>query len=200
MIVAALVAAIGRFGSSNETVPRPERRLLVVDLMPPTPQASAPDRARPPSSDRQVAPQPPSRAPSTVTPTPLRPIAEPRPAVAVPLPVTAPAPLPQAAAAPLPAPPPAAPVDLSATMIDARPPGYPAASRRLREQGTVVLRVVVARDGRVATVALARSSGYDRLDDAALAAVRRWRWSPVTRDGETVEVVGTVRIPFVLKG
>jgi periplasmic protein TonB len=49
-------------------------------------------------------------------------------------------------------------------------------------------------------VSVARSSGFDRLDKAALDAVRRWRWSPTLRDGAPVSVRGTVDIPFVLQG
>lgn len=104
-----------------------------------------------------------------------------------------------------PAPRPAAPPtlvsdDLGATMISAKPPSYPLESRRKREQGTVVLMLALGTDGRVADIRLAKSSGYDRLDRAALGAVRHWRWSPTIRDGIAVAVRGIVEIPFVLQG
>ena len=87
---------------------------------------------------------------------------------------------------------------LPATMLEARPPRYPTESRRLKEQGTVVLDVLLSADGRVERIAVYQSSGSSRLDRAALEAVRRWRWSPMLRDGLAVGVRGLVEIPFVL--
>ncbi len=89
--------------------------------------------------------------------------------------------------------------DLSSTMISATPPRYPHESRRRREQGTVVLAVLLGIDGRVADVSVSQSSGFERLDHAALTAVRRWRWSPTHRNGTPVMVRGLVEIPFVLR-
>jgi protein TonB len=69
----------------------------------------------------------------------------------------------------------AAPVaagDLSSSMIHAPPPRYPRESRRRHEQGTVLLAVLLATDGSVETLRIARSSGYRRLDEAALDAVQ----------------------------
>lgn len=91
-----------------------------------------------------------------------------------------------------------APGDLSASMIEAMPPRYPHESRRLKEQGTVVLEVLLKLDGRVERIAVRTSSGFRRLDNAALEAVRRWRWSPRVLDGEQVAVRGLVEIPFQL--
>jgi protein TonB len=48
-------------------------------------------------------------------------------------------------------------------------------------------------------IAVGQSSGFDRLDKAALDAVRRWRWSPTLQGGEAVQVRGMVEIPFVLQ-
>jgi protein TonB len=95
---------------------------------------------------------------------------------------------------------PVAASDLSTTMISARPPKYPIESRRKHEQGIVVLSVVVDISGSVADVAVSRSSGFARLDKAALDAVRHWRWSPNVRGGQPVMVKGFVDIPFVLEG
>jgi len=89
--------------------------------------------------------------------------------------------------------------DLSAKMTSARPPRYPVDSRRAREEGTVVLSVLLAIDGRVSDIAVARSSGFPRLDRAALDAVRDWRWSPMMREGTPVMVRGMVTIPFILQ-
>jgi protein TonB len=67
------------------------------------------------------------------------------------------------------------------------------------EQGTVVLSVVVSEQGSVSDISIFRSSGSERLDHAALRAVRRWRWSPTFRDGSAVLVQGLVKIPFLLR-
>lgn len=98
--------------------------------------------------------------------------------------------------------PPAAPVtidDLATKMITIVAPRYPIESRRRKEQGTVHLSLVLDFDGKVAEIRLARSSGFERLDKAALEAVRKWRWAPTVRAGQPVMVHGTVDIPFVLK-
>ncbi|MGA1798610.1 energy transducer TonB [Sphingomonas sp. 4RDLI-65] len=89
--------------------------------------------------------------------------------------------------------------DLSSKMISATPPTYPVESRRLREQGTVVLAVLLSIEGRVERISIARTSGHPRLDRAASGAVRHWRWSPTVRDGQPVLVQGNVVIPFVLR-
>ncbi len=60
----------------------------------------------------------------------------------------------------------------------AQRPRYPLESRRLREQGKVVLNVHVTRLGYVDTVRLLESSGYQRLDDAAVQAVSSWCFRP----------------------
>lgn len=90
--------------------------------------------------------------------------------------------------------------DLSTSMISAPPPRYPVESRRNREQGTVVLRILVDIDGAVSEIAVSQSSGFRRLDHAAMHAVRRWRWSPSRSNGKPVLVRGFVEIPFILQG
>lgn len=77
------------------------------------------------------------------------------------------------------------------------PPVYPRLSRRLREEGEVELRVRVDATGRAITVELARSSGSVRLDEAALHAVRNWRFEPARRGERAVE--DWVRVPILFK-
>ena len=79
-------------------------------------------------------------------------------------------------------------------------PAYPALARRNGEQGTVTLRVLVARDGATARVSVERSSGYAHLDRSALEAVREWRFVPAREQGEPVEVWMLVPIAFRLQG
>jgi protein TonB len=79
-------------------------------------------------------------------------------------------------------------------------PPYPAASRRLGEQGTVQLRVLVSADGHAARVDVHRTSGFPRLDDAASAAVREWRFVAAKRGATPVEALVIVPIVFRLEG
>jgi protein TonB len=73
-------------------------------------------------------------------------------------------------------------------------PRYPALSRRLREEGVVMLRVYVLPSGLPDTVELKRSSGSTRLDESALVAVRQWRFLPA-RSGD-IAVAAWVLVPI----
>lgn len=78
-------------------------------------------------------------------------------------------------------------------------PTYPAMSRRLGEEGRVEVEVQVQPDGLPSKVSLKRSSGYARLDDAALEAIKRWKFIPAKRFGEPVAASVIVPMPFVLE-
>ncbi len=86
-----------------------------------------------------------------------------------------------------------------ADYLDNPKPVYPPISRREREQGKVLLRVYVEASGAAGKVELATSSGYERLDKAALAAVSRWRFAPARQGSEAVAAWVTVPIIFSLK-
>jgi len=78
-------------------------------------------------------------------------------------------------------------------------PPYPAASVRFGEEGTVTLELRVARDGRVLDARVLRSSGFPRLDAAAIEEARRaWRLRPATEDGSAIEASYAVRVSFRL--
>lgn len=62
-------------------------------------------------------------------------------------------------------------------------PAYPPRAAALDQQGEALVRVLVTPEGEQEEVQLWRSSGFDLLDRAALAAVRRWRFEPYRRDG-----------------
>lgn len=84
--------------------------------------------------------------------------------------------------------------------INPKPP-YPLLARRLGAQGVVVVRVHVREDGSVASVELARSSGFTLLDESAQRTIReRWRFIPARRDGTPVASWVEVPIRFVLEG
>jgi len=77
-------------------------------------------------------------------------------------------------------------------------PAYPVAARRAGREGRAVLRVVVSSTGEGREIRIAESSGTPSLDEAALAAVRHWRFTPARRNGEAAEDVVLVPVSFTL--
>ena len=73
------------------------------------------------------------------------------------------------------------------------PPNYPETARRAGWEGRVTVRVEVSADGVPTTVTLGKSSGYGVLDQAALRAVKSWRFQPRTIGG--VAMTGVVEVP-----
>lgn len=79
------------------------------------------------------------------------------------------------------------------------PPSYPRLSKRMREEGVVILELWVLEDGTVAEITVRTSSGYPRLDNAALIAVSKWRYTPATRNGEAMAYRYEQPIEFAMK-
>jgi protein TonB len=77
-------------------------------------------------------------------------------------------------------------------------PVYPPMSRRLGEEGKVVVRVRVSPQGLPLVVEVSKSSGFPRLDDAARAAVERWRFVPARQGNEPIEASVLVPLNFTL--
>lgn len=77
-------------------------------------------------------------------------------------------------------------------------PAYPRLSRRHREQGVVTLRVYVLPDGAPERVELKTSSGFTLLDQAALEAVRRWKFVPAQAGGRAMAAWVNVPLEFSL--
>ena len=78
-------------------------------------------------------------------------------------------------------------------------PEYPPASRRAGEAGTVQLRCFVKEDGRCTEVAVVKSSGFDKLDEAAVKEVQRnWKFVPGKEDGKPVATWHTFAVTFQL--
>ncbi|MBL8841352.1 MAG: TonB family protein [Planctomycetes bacterium] len=147
----------------------------------------APLAAPPPAIERLPAARPPPR-----------PALPPAPLEAVPPPATEPPPLAPAPAAPTP-PPPAEvasdPLELSEATTDFAPqPVYPARAIELRLEGTATLLALVKADGRVEACEVETSSGHPLLDEAARAALKRWRFKPRLVDGRARPF--TARVPF----
>lgn len=90
------------------------------------------------------------------------------------------------------------PPDFSADQLNNAGPRYPSASRRAHEEGTVMLKVLVSPDGRAQDLMIATSSGFARLDDAALATVKRWAFLPAKQAGRPVSAWVFVPVTFEL--
>jgi protein TonB len=109
-------------------------------------------------------------------------------------------PAPPAPPAPAPTKPAIDPPRFDLAYLDNPAPAYPVFAKRAREQGTVLLRVDVDARGKVTRIALEKSSGSDRLDSAALAAVKHWRFAPARAGDRAVAGVAIVPINFQLEG
>jgi len=75
-------------------------------------------------------------------------------------------------------------------------PEYPERARKEHVRGFVTLQMVVGVDGLPRDIKAVRSNSY--LDDAATGAVKTWRFSPATKDGQPVPVLISVDITFNL--
>ena len=78
-------------------------------------------------------------------------------------------------------------------------PDYPPTSRRLGEEGSLILTLYVKEDGKVGEAKVQESSGFPKLDEAAVReAVRRWRFIPATLEGKAVAAWHQVKVTFRL--
>ena len=176
-----------------KTPPPPPSPLLPAPPLPPTPQAK-----------KAIA-----KAPAVAAPVP-RAINDPTPAMNAPTGSVAPQPAlspiatPVAAAADAqPAAPAAAPVvqlpSSDADYFQNPKPAYPPISRRLNEQGKTTVRVLIGADGQPQRAEIGKSSGFSRLDEAAVATVMRWRYVPGKRGGVAEAMWFNVPINWVLE-
>ncbi|WP_235943163.1 energy transducer TonB [Zoogloea dura] len=199
--VGMLVAIVRSIGESTPPVVPPQP-LMAISLVTQAEEKPAPkpkpEPVKPPEKTVSKTTQPKNQPTPRVQST-SQPVLTSAATATNPVEITAPA----AAAAPTPpAPTPAreAPVAVVAPRFDAaylaNPiPEYPRLSRRMGEEGRVMLRVHVGADGKPLEVTIAKSSGYPRLDDVARDTVlRSWRFVPA-RQGDQA-VAGTVRVPI----
>lgn len=90
------------------------------------------------------------------------------------------------------------PPRFDASYLDNPPPRYPPISRRLGEEGKVLLRVQVDQAGQPIAVVLHQGSGFSRLDQSAAEAVRGWRFVPARRGQQAVTEWVVVPVIFSL--
>jgi protein TonB len=95
---------------------------------------------------------------------------------------------------------PITPPTSSAVYLRNPPPRYPVSARRNGEQGTVTLRVLVTKEGVPASVSVQTTSGSPNLDQAALEAVKGWRFVPARQGTEPIDASVLVPIVFRLDG
>lgn len=210
-------AGIWALQSGMDRPPEPQiipAEVIAQFIAPPAPEPPAPAPAAPPTPQPpKPTPKPPQPKPQPVQKAPPLPkaIADPTPAPNAPTGTLDSAPAvntapPAPPAPPAPSTPPAAPsggaVQLpssDAAYLNNPRPGYPSISRRMGEQGKVLLRVMVSEQGLPQQIEIKTSSGYERLDKAAITSVQRWRFVPGKRNGIPEAMWYIVPINFVLE-
>ncbi len=183
-----------------------ESRVMTAQLLAPAPVAA-------PVALQSIAPPPPKPTPPVHTKAKVQPKPTPTP---TPLPeAAAPSPTPVAEAAPTP-PAPAAPPTQAAPAVgrptmeitapknvshlecDIAKPDYPSLSKRRGETGTAYVKFVVGLTGKLENIELKKSSGFSRLDDAALAAVHATTCKPFLENGQPIRAAYTQPYNFNL--
>ncbi|MCX7893501.1 MAG: TonB family protein [Burkholderiales bacterium] len=203
IVIAAHAAAIAALVSLA-----PVRQALVaaspvfVSFVSPEAPGAPPTSAEPQKPKPAVKPERP-RAPKPDTAPVLT--AAPAPAAASPVQPSATraaevAPAPEPASSAPPGQAALVPPSFSADYLHNPAPAYPSMSRRLGEEGKVVVRVLVDPEGLPARVELRASSGFPRLDEVALETVRKWKFVPAKQGDRAVAAWVLVPISFSLKG
>jgi protein TonB len=199
-LAVAVVAAVNLVATDELPAPRRATTLIVVEPI-------APPAVPPPARTKPPLPHASSNAAPLVVPEGVHP--EPPPTIDLPahdaaiiggVTVT------EVPAAAEPLPPPSPPAPLVPVRVGGaiRPPvkivhvapEYPPLARASRVSGVVILEALIAEDGSVRDVRVLRS--VPLLDEAAMRAVREWRFTPTLLNGGPVPVVMTVTVSFTL--
>lgn len=168
--------------------------LFVNFIAPPTPEKKEEPKRPPPPKPKPIEkPQPRQIVAETPVVAPTDYVAPPPPRIEAP-------PAPPAPPAPLPLGPIALSSELAVACPERSAPAYPPASRRFGEEGTVILRVELDESGHIARAQVNSSSGYARLDNAALTVVKTWRCTPAMRGNQPVRAIALQPFKFVLQG
>jgi protein TonB len=201
LVLVLVLHAAALYGLMNaRVIPVPDEvlTLFVETITTPSPPRAAelPKPARPEKPRPVEQPQPRQLVAEAPVVAPSEPVAPPPP----PAPVMEAPPAPAPAPAPKPAGPLSLGTELAVSCPQRTPPAYPPLSRRRGEEGKVVLQVELDEQGAVSAARVAASSGFDRLDEAALNAVKSWRCTPASRDGQPVRAVALQPFKFILDG
>jgi periplasmic protein TonB len=202
---AAVFGVLPLFTHGSDAVPASVLQVTILEPMPlpigppePVPRSRSPaqpDEARARSAVESTPPKAPP-APALAL---SEPRADERRSFAVGTSVAEPAPA-TAAEAASPAVVAVTPASVNAAYLHNPLPRYPATARRAGEQGTVMLRVLVSRDGSAVRVEIDKSSGSPHLDAAARETVKAWRFTPARRGAEAIESWVVVPVVFRLEG
>jgi protein TonB len=194
----AVVALLLTYQPAREMLGLP-KTVMVEFITPPAPPAPEPPKEQPKPREVEVVHKPvpvPKQVIATTSPTPSPMVVEQAPEPPKPQPpVEATPPSPPAP----PAPAPAQPKTVTGVEWVRQPElAYPAISRRLNEQGVVVLRALVNTSGKVEKTELIKSSGYARLDQAARSAMMDALIKPYTENGQPIPIWVKVPLSFNL--
>jgi len=204
VIHAAAAVLVFRMTAPPPVDPAKPIMVSLVEAPKPPEPVIEPPKPRP-VVKRPVPQKRPVRVPDlepVVQPTPVEPLiasAATSPSAVREVPAAPPAPPAPAPDTPTPKPAPVVEPRFDAAYLNNPAPAYPAVSRRLGEQGRVLLRVHVDQQGSPITVTLRTSSGHERLDNIALETVRRWKFVPARRGEEAVSAWVIVPIVFNLR-
>lgn len=189
---------------SHQMLPSPsEVKTLFVNFMAP-PAVKKPEEPKRPPAPAKIVPPKPVESQQLVSQAPVvaatEYVAPPPPAKPAPEPVVE-APR---AAPPAPVVVPAGPVnigeELSVICAERPAPAYPSQSRRVGESGVVMVQVELDESGNVFAAKIHTGSGYSRLDEAALSAVRTWHCTPARRNGQNVRAIALQPFKFLIQG
>lgn len=78
-------------------------------------------------------------------------------------------------------------------------PPYPAISKKLREQGLVLLKACIGANGSLDSLDLKQGSGFSRLDQVALQTVKQWKFIPAKKGGTPIPMCYELPVKFILE-
>lgn len=185
---------------SEPVPPRPLPVVLVTLLAPPVPRIAP---LQPPAPEVAQPPKPKSMTKEVPAPVPARiaeAVAEQAPQQAPPQVAPIAPPVQPAPAAPRLAPEPVLELPrYNAAYLSNPPPAYPFAARRRGIEGTVLVRAEISAGGECLRAELKKSSGNGMLDQAAVDAVKGWRFVPARRGSQAIAAWVEVPITFKLE-
>ncbi len=194
IVIAAHVGVLLLVLAAKTIAPQIMEMPLIVDLLP-APKVEAPPEAKPLPVAAPVPVKPRPRPQPKETPAPvLETTQSTAPAEHAP---SAPPVLEAPPAPPAPSVPAVTQARFDADYLRNPPPPYPPLSRRMGEEGKVMLRVSVTPQGTAAEVQIHTSSGSPRLDESAQKTVRNWKFIPA-KQGDTA-VQSWVLVPIIFK-
>ena len=180
-VPAQILVEMSIAAEDNPEPPPPAPKIVKTKQAPVTPPA--------PLAVATPTPQPTELAPAPVAPSPPVNAAEKASSNATAVASTAVAPSPPKMEQP----------SSDADYLNNPKPPYPPLSKRMGEQGKVVIRTLIGVDGMAQEASIHKSSGFDRLDQAALTTARKWRYVPGKRAGVAEAMWFNVPFTFVLE-